>query len=128
LEFEISSQAGLYLLDQFIGFDQVIIVDAIINDQKPLGEIQFLKPEPLQEIPRGSSPHFIGLGSLVALGNHYQMSMPEQLSILGIVIHEKHEIREGLSPELQTIYPEVLQKVMGHIEGIVINQTVCLPA
>ena len=115
------------MLDQFIGFDQVIIVDAIINDQKPLGEIQFLKPEPLQEIPRGASPHFIGLGSLVALGNHYQMSMPEQLSIVGIVIHEKHEIREGLSPELQTIYPEVLREVEAHIDRILTNQMVSLP-
>ncbi len=114
-------------MDQFIGFDQVIIVDAIINDQRSLGEIQYLKPEPLQEIPRGSSPHFIGLGSLIALGNHYQMSMPSHLSIVGIVIHEKHEIREGLSPGLQVVYPEILQEVQNYINRVPNNQTASLP-
>jgi hydrogenase maturation protease len=112
------SQSGLYLLDLLVGFKTVIIIDAIIDEMRPIGEVLALELPEEQKLPQGISPHFIGITSVITLGEKYQLQMPENLQIIGVVIHEHQEIRERLSPELDNKFAEIISKTTQMIDQL----------
>ena len=111
-------QSGLYLLDHFIGFKRIVIIDAIVDQSRPVGEIVPLELPEEQDMPPGVSPHFIGIHSVISLGKKYQLAMPEELLIFGIVIHEDQEIRETLSFDLQKRYKNILDNIIRTVDSL----------
>ena len=113
------SQSGLYLLDLLVGFKTVIIIDAIIDEMRPIGEVLPMELPKEQKLPQGMSPHFIGINSVITLGQKYQLQMPENLQIIGIVIHEHQEIREQLSPDLDSKFAEIISHTTQRIDQLI---------
>ncbi len=118
VHFQVSSQAGLYLLDLLIGFHQVIFIDAIVDVRARPGTV---KVWPLNNQPSyilGSSPHYIGVSSMIAIGKQLNIEMPEDLWLIGITIKEKLQISEQLSNEIRKQYQQILKQVDKHLQKI----------
>ncbi len=111
-----SCQSGLYLLEHIIGFKKVIIVDAVIRKDLPVGTVLInmdIKPDTHF---KGHSPHFIGIHGVLSLGKAYSLDMPKDLILLGIVIHNDKNITEHLSPEMEKSYGIIVKQVFNEIE------------
>jgi hydrogenase maturation protease len=73
-----TSTAGLSLLDSMVGYDKVIIIDAIQTKEGEAGRIYRMKPEDFSSAKRLSSPHQINLVTALELGKMLNLAMPRE--------------------------------------------------
>jgi hydrogenase maturation protease len=94
------SVGGLGLMEQLIGYDRVILVDAFISDREPAGSILVRR---LDDLPNYSayhitSAHDTSLQSALQLGRTMGAHLPDEVCVVGIAIHRIREFGELLSP------------------------------
>jgi len=105
--------AGLQLLDLFVGFDRVIIVDAIKTGTAKAGDVRVLS---LHDLDSGSPPislHHVELPTVLTLGRALGAKMPDRVRIVGVEAKDVNTFGGGCCPEVEAAIP----KVVGLIEA-----------
>jgi hydrogenase maturation protease len=90
-EVRICRAAGLALLDELVGYDRAIIIDAIHTGKHPTGTVLEMAIDDLRVIP-GTSPHYVGLPEVMVIGRRLGLPVPEEVNILAVEIPECLEI------------------------------------
>ncbi len=106
-----SAESGLALLDLIIGYDRVIILDALPAAEGPFGRLKEIRPEEWGETPLASSPHYTGLPSLLEMGNRLGYAMPEIVRVFAIIVKDPFSFAEELSPEVAENFDLLLQEI-----------------
>ena len=109
-----SSEAGLALLDLLIGFQKVLIFDALPAVDGPYGQVVEIPQDQWENTPLASSPHYTGLPSLLEMGRQLNYEMPSVVRVFGITVKDPFTLGESLSPELQ----EKFETITHHIHAI----------
>ncbi|HWH69050.1 MAG TPA: hydrogenase maturation protease, partial [Candidatus Sulfotelmatobacter sp.] len=73
-----TAEMGLSLLDYIVGFDRLVLVDAIQTEQVPPGFVHEIQGEDLKILPT-ISPHFLGVSEVLALGRELGLAMPKEV-------------------------------------------------
>lgn len=107
-----TSEMGLSLLDFMVGFDQLVLVDAVQTSQARPGFIHEISAEDLSSLP-AISPHFLGLGEVLALGRQLGLSLPREVKIFAIEVADPFTVGTELSPELKAALPHIIHRVEG---------------
>ena len=94
------SVGGLGLMEQLIGCDRAILVDAFISDREPTGSILVRR---LDDLPNYSayhitSAHDTSLQNAMQLGRTMGAHLPDEVCVVGIAIRRIREFGEVLSP------------------------------
>jgi hydrogenase maturation protease len=105
-----SARAGLYLLDEMEGFDDVVVVDAIRTDSGIPGTVHSLPLEAIHS-PAGPSPHAIGLPSALAAARAAGAPVPARIHLVAVEAAEMEEIREGLTEAVAGAIPAAVRAV-----------------
>ena len=88
-------------MERMIGYDRVVIVDAILTDQEP-GTIHILSPD---DIPtqRSASVHDVNLPTALEFGRKAGAQLPSSnaITLIGIEAVDVQTFDESLSPELE---------------------------
>lgn len=107
---------GLRLMEQMIGFDRAIIIDAICTQTAPAGALLTLEP---QGIPtqRSASAHDVNLPTALAFGRKAGAHLPEndQITLIGIEAADVTTFEETLSPEVERAVPAAVEAVLAVI-------------
>ena len=99
---------GLHLLGWLQGYDRIIMIDATL-DENPPGTVRLINPRYASDFPPLMSAHEIGLRDMI--GAMYLVNnLPEILLIVVSVTNIK-EIGTDISPEIQAIFPKIIQIV-----------------
>ena len=112
-----TSAAGLSLLDSLIGYDKVIIIDAIQTEKGKAGQIYRMKPEDFSFTKRVSSPHQINLVTALELGKLLNLTMPQEISIFAVEAKDTTSFSEGCTPEVEQAIPEAVKMVLNELVG-----------
>ena len=107
-----TSAAGLSLLDSIVGYDKVIIIDAIQTKKGQAGQIYRMKPEDFSFAKRFSSPHQINLATALELGKMLNLAMPQEITVLAVEAKDVGKFSERCTPEVETAIPEVVKMVL----------------
>lgn len=107
--------AGLALLDILVGYEKVIIIDAIHTEKHPPGTIIEMTPEDLKVIP-GSSPHYTGLPEVIAIAGHLHLDFPEEIIILAVEVDKTITIGGKLSEPVANALSKLIQRVKGYLQ------------
>jgi len=115
---ELSSEAdvietslhGLALLDLLVGYDHLIIVDAICTGRFPPGTVVELNPKELQ-VALGPSPHYTGLPELITIAGQLQLEFPREIKVLAVEVADPHTVGGGLSEAVANALGEVITRV-----------------
>ena len=107
--------AGLSILDSIIGYDQVIIIDAIQTKGGEAGQIYRLEPDDLSFAKHLSSPHQVNLVTALELGKKLGLSMPLKVTIFAIEAKDVINFSEKCTPEVERAIPEVVKMIMGEL-------------
>ena len=78
-----SNKAGFYLLEDIEGYDEVIVVDSIIDENGQEGEI--VKGE-ITDGSGGFSPHSLSMGDILKLGHSMGLYLPQKIKFYAIRI------------------------------------------
>jgi hydrogenase maturation protease len=105
-----TTEMGLALLDLITGFETVFIVDSIQTGKAAPGTIHELDPQSLKVL-MGRTPHFVGVGETLALGNQLGLPMPNQVRIFAIEIEDAVTVSTSLSASLAAALPDIAEIV-----------------
>jgi hydrogenase maturation protease len=101
------STSTLELIEQLAGYRRAIIIDALVDEEAPLGSVRTIELTGAPAAP-GLGFHTAGLGPAVALARAVGMDVPEEIAVFGIVIREPRVFTESLSEELSARLPEIV--------------------
>lgn len=97
------SLGGLRLMEEILGYDRVIIVDATITGRGAVGEIYRISPQNLKGTLHLSSPHDLNFTTALELGRIYAPEdVPKEIVIYAIEVAENLTFAEELSGKVKT--------------------------
>jgi hydrogenase maturation protease len=111
-----TSVAGLSLLDSIVGYDKVIIIDAIQTKKGEAGQIYRMKPEDFPFAKHLSSPHQINLVTALELGKMLNLVMPQEITILALEAKDVSNFSERCTPEVERAIPEAVKMVLEELK------------
>jgi hydrogenase maturation protease len=94
-----TAEAGLALLEYIEGYDRVLILDAILTRQHPVGTILRYGASDFRSVV-APSPHYAGLPEVLALGEQLRVKLPASIVVLAMEVEDPYSIREWLSPRV----------------------------
>ncbi len=112
-----TSEAGLRLLDSIVGYDKVIIIDAIQTKKGKAGQIYRMKPEDFSYAKHLSSPHQINLVTALELGKMLNLMMPQKITIFTVEAKDITNFSEKCTPEVEQAIPEAVKMVLEELVG-----------
>ena len=107
-----TSEAGLRLLDSIVGYDKVIIIDAVQTEKGQAGQIYRMEPQDFSSAKHFSSPHQINLATALELGKMLNLAMPQKITIFAVEAKDISSFSEKCTPEVEQAIPEVVEMVL----------------
>jgi len=112
-----TSGAGLSLLDSIVGYDKVIIIDAIQTKKGQAGQIFRMGTENFSLTKHLSSPHQINLVTALELGKMLNLAMPQEITIFAVEAKDVTSFSEKCTPEVEQAIPEVVKMVLEELDA-----------
>ena len=113
---------GLFLLEAFLGYDHVVLIDAIQTRGGIPGDVYELSPGDLLSARHLSSPHQVDFAMALELGKALGLPMPSRIDIVAVEAGDVTSFREGCTPEVEKAIPiavkRALQKCPAHQDCI----------
>jgi hydrogenase maturation protease len=109
--------SGLSLLDSIIGYDKVIIVDAIQTEKGKAGQIYRMGPKDFSSAKHLLSPHQINLVTALELGKMLDLAMPQKIAIFAVEAKDITNFGETCTPEVERAIPEVVKMVLEELDS-----------
>jgi hydrogenase maturation protease len=122
-----ASIGGLRLLDTIVGYDRVIILDAIqTQDGKP-GDIHRVHPNDLRASMHSGSTHDLSLPGALALGRGIDMILPEDEAIVIIAVEVEDVLTFGevCTPAVAASIPHAVEAVLAELEAREVSSSTC---
>ena len=112
-----TSAAGLSLLDSIVGYDKVIIIDAIQTEKGRAGQIYRMGIEDFSLTKHFSSPHQINLATALELGKMLNLAMPQEITVFAVEAKDITSFGEKCTPEVEQAIPEVVKMVLQELDA-----------
>ena len=116
-----ASVGGLRLMELMIGYDRVILVDAIIGSNGSLpGAIHHMSLEDLRDISptqHSTCAHDTSLVTALDLGKKLGFAMPSEISIYAIEVSNIMDFNDELTPEVAAAVPITVSAVLTELNS-----------
>lgn len=104
--------SGLELLDMVMGYDRVVIIDAIQTREGVPGDHYVLREDDFKRTVHGSSPHGINIATALAMGRKIVPDkMPKEVFFVAIEAEDLTNVREGLTPKVSEKLPGIVDMI-----------------
>jgi len=109
-----ASMGGLELIDVIADYKEVIIIDSIISENKPIGTLLELG---LDDIKGGSAwtRHQVSLHEAIKLAKKSKINITNNIRIYGIVVKDISTFSEECTPEIASSLPKIVERVKNKI-------------
>jgi hydrogenase maturation protease len=111
-----TSAAGLSLLDSIVGYDKVIIIDAVQTKEGNAGQIYRMGLQDFSSTKHFSSPHQINLATALELGKMLNLAMPQEITIFAVEAKDVSSFSERCTPEVERAIPEAVKIVLEELK------------
>lgn len=119
LEFKELSVGGLRLVEEMLGYEEVIILDSIESDAAQVGRISEFSPDEFKGTAQVSSPHVTNFATALELYRKLEPGeIPEKIRIFTIGISSEFAFHEGLSPPVQEAASRLVEIICHEIEQV----------
>jgi hydrogenase maturation protease len=110
---------GLNLFDFILGYDKLVVIDAIVTEDGRLGEVYRLEPETVCDPSRSAiSPHHFNLGTTIEIGRRlFPDEMPQEVVLYAVDAHDSTVISEQMTREVEEAVPRAVRMVLGEIDS-----------
>jgi hydrogenase maturation protease len=104
VEIERLALGGLSLMERLIGYDHVVLIDALATGDYPVGTVRRLR---LQDLPDPSdgyttAAHDTSLQTALEVGRRLGMSLPPIITVVAVETAATFEFSDNLSPPVET--------------------------
>jgi len=108
-----TSVGGLSLMERMVGYERVILIDALCNNNSP-GTIRRLTLADLQTISpmqHSASAHDTSLVTAFAMGQRLGLALPQEIIIYGIEVKNVFDFSEEMTPAVAQSIPQVVAEI-----------------
>jgi hydrogenase maturation protease len=105
---------GVALLDLVLGYDRLVIIDAITSNTLPVGTIVEFGTEQLSET-FAPSPHYTGLPEMIAIARELQLDFPPEIRIFAVAIEADYAFGKTVSPAVAAALPTLKRWVKNQL-------------
>jgi hydrogenase maturation protease len=114
VEVDCLAVGGLSLMERLIGYQHVILIDAIFTGQWPVGSIHRLTLDDLPDQAAGhlSSAHDTTLPTAFRVGRALGMPLPDNVAIVAVEAANSFDFVEELTPLVAAAVPLVTRMVV----------------
>ena len=112
-----SEVAGFALMELLAGCRRAILVDAIQFDGLEPGTVVRIDPQDLRTSLRLRSVHEIDLPTVLALGRHLGLPMPEEVVVFGIQAEDACTFGESLTASVTSGMQKAVALILAEIAG-----------
>jgi hydrogenase maturation protease len=111
---------GLSLMEQLVGYEAAIIIDAIQSEGGIPGQIYDLCLDDLPALNDGhmTAAHDTSLQTALEVGRAMGAHLPQTIYIVGVEASKVYEFSETLSPAVEAAIPEALRLIRSRIEEL----------
>ncbi|MGA2238538.1 MAG: hydrogenase maturation protease [Candidatus Bathyarchaeia archaeon] len=116
LQFKELGVSGFNLVEEILGYDEVIIVDSYASTEADDGQIREFSPADFEDTVHASSPH--GANFATALGVYRKLQpdkIPKRVRIFTIDIHPTDAFGESLSNRVQGAAVKLVDMIVREI-------------
>ncbi|KLU59873.1 hydrogenase 2 maturation endopeptidase [Peptococcaceae bacterium CEB3] len=110
-DFVEASLAGLQLLDYIVGYESLVIIDAIQTADGVAGQLYSFGEEELAATVRLTSVHDINLATALQLGRRLGMQIPSRVLIYAVEAKDIFTFQESCTPELNAVIPDLAVRI-----------------
>lgn len=105
--------SGLELLDMVLGYDTVVIIDAIVTGNGPPGELYVLEEGDFERTIHGSSPHGINIATALAMGRRVVPGqMPDTIHFVAVEADDIVNVSEDLTAPVAAAVPSIVDCIL----------------
>ncbi len=108
--------AGLDFLDMVVGYDRLVIIDAIQTAKGKPGRIYRFGPEALLDTLHSGTPHDINIATALELGKRLEMDLPEDITIFAIEAEDVMSFSENCTPAIARAIPKCADMVIRELQ------------
>lgn len=115
------SVGGLTLMETMVGYDRVILIDALYRPGGIPGTFHRLNLEDLHSLSPSqhlSSPHDVTLSTAIDVGRKMGMTLPDKITIFAIEVENITDFSDQPTPAVASAVPMVVQAVLHEISVI----------
>lgn len=103
---------GINLMDAITGYEKAVIVDAMVTGGNKPGTVSFLPVSDLAVTKNIVSSHDTNLSTALEVGKSLGLSLPSDISIIGIEAKETEVFGEELTEDVAKAVPAAVERVM----------------
>ncbi len=111
-----TSEMGLSLLDLIVGFQSVVLVDSVQTARVPAGTVHEFDAKDLASLCL-VSPHFLGVGEVLALGRKLGLRVPDEVRVFAIEVADPFTVSTRMTRELEKLLPTLVQRLVSEIRN-----------
>ena len=111
-----SSLSGIALVELLVGYDRVILVDAMQTGRTPAGTIHEFAPDDFRAI-NAPSPHYAGIPEILALARELNLDFPTDISIIAIEAADLSTLGGGLSTPVAEALNELVDRIRALLDA-----------
>ena len=116
LQFKELGVSGFKLVEEILGYDEVIIVDSYASTEADTGQIREFSPEDFEDTVHASSPHGANFATALELYRNLQPDkVPSKIRIFTIDIHAADTFGESLSGRVQDAAAKLAEMIVREI-------------
>ncbi|MDD5590864.1 MAG: hydrogenase maturation protease [Dehalococcoidales bacterium] len=105
---------GLNLLELILGYDKLIVIDAVLTEREKVGEVYRFKPEKVYDPSRSAiSPHHFNLATTIEIGKKlFPGRMPKEVIAFAVGTEEATMVTEEMTGRVKNALPIVVNLVL----------------
>ncbi len=109
---------GIELLTHIVGFDRVLIIDAVKTPGAIPGQVRTFTEHDFSETLHASSPHSTNFPTAMAMGRQFHPAeMPGEVSIVGIEVERVDEFTEEMTGAVEAAVPAATEAAARVLRG-----------
>lgn len=112
------SVGGLTLMEHMVGWDKVILVDALRTGRSPSGTIRRLTLEDLRSLSptqHSASAHDASLVTAIGMAERMKLAVPDHVVIFAVEVENVIDFCEEPTPAVAKAIPEVADMVLDQL-------------
>jgi len=114
---DIAYTGGMNLLDMIRGFDKVILVDAVKQEDSKTGEVKRFSLTEESSV-HSCNPHDVSLSEALLLAKQLgEEHLPQEIVVIGIVVKNTIDFGEQLSREVASAVPTAVALVLTELKN-----------
>jgi len=105
---------GLNLLELILGYDKLIVIDAVLTEREKVGEVYRFRPENVYDPSHSAiSPHHFNLATTIEIGKKlFPEEMPGEVIAFAVGTEEATMVTEEMTDRVKDAIPIVVNLVL----------------